>query len=151
MPADESPNLPLEPATIPVNPPNDTRPRLPEPLPVRLATVEDATLPARAGIEEQLDDFYVALLGFERHGDPYQLVYHADNFDLRFEVIDPPVEHDSLKPLGIEVLSLRETELKLIEREYEYERQKGIFPGHFALVLLDPAGNWLELTESRPV
>lgn len=151
MSLEDPSNFPLEEASIPVQPPSDVRPRLPEPLPVRLLTVENATLLAPAGVEKELDEFYIGLLGFERHADPYRVIYHADNFDLYFDVIEPPIERDSLKPLGIEVVSLRETELRLIEREYEYERQKGIFPGHFALVLLDPAGNWLELTQTLPV
>src|SRR5688572_7744007 len=44
----------------------DRRPRMPEPLPVRVLAVEDVRLPATAGLEPQLDDFYVGLFGFER-------------------------------------------------------------------------------------
>ena len=44
----------------------DRRARMPEPLPVKVLAVEDVRLPATAGLESQLDDFYVGLLGFER-------------------------------------------------------------------------------------
>ena len=44
----------------------DRRPRMPEPLPVKVLAVEDVRLPATAGLECRLDDFYVGLLGFER-------------------------------------------------------------------------------------
>jgi hypothetical protein len=46
--------------------PGDRRPRMPEPLPVKLLAVEDVRLPATAGLESQLDGFYIGLLGFER-------------------------------------------------------------------------------------
>jgi hypothetical protein len=46
--------------------PDDRRARMPEPLPVRVLAVEDVRLPATAGLESQLDSFYVGLLGFER-------------------------------------------------------------------------------------
>jgi hypothetical protein len=46
--------------------PGDRRPRMPEPLPVKVLAVEDVRLPATAGLESQLDDFYVGLLEFER-------------------------------------------------------------------------------------
>ena len=54
----------LEPTANVVLPAADRRPLIPEPLPVRLLTVEDATLIAAAGLEVQLDDFYVDLLKF---------------------------------------------------------------------------------------
>src|SRR5688500_10561026 len=44
----------------------DRRPRVPEPLPVKLLVVSDPRLPAGAGLERRLDAFYVGLLGFER-------------------------------------------------------------------------------------
>lgn len=129
----------------------DRRRRMPEPLPVRLITIENATLPARAGLEVQLDEFYVGLLGFERALPPESLIYHAENFDLMFDVLEPPVERDTLRALGIEVPSLAQIEQKLIDREIPYTRQKALQPGAESLLLLDPAGNWLELTEFRPL
>jgi hypothetical protein len=129
----------------------DRRPRMPEPLPVKLITIENATLPARAGLEVQLDEFYVGLLGFERAFPPESLIYHAENFDLIFDVLEPPVERDTLRTLGIEVPSLAQTEQKLIDRELPYTRQKSLQPGTESLLVLDPAGNWLALTEFRPL
>src|SRR5262245_16601990 len=92
----------------------DKRHKLPEPLPVRLVSIEDVRLPAPAGVETQLDDLYVKLLEFERIEE--ELAYQADNFVLRFDVFEPPVVRESLRPQQIEVLSLADTEKKLIER-----------------------------------
>jgi len=49
------------------------------------------------------------------------------------------------------VLSLAETEQKLIDREIEYTRQKSLQPGTESLLLLDPAGNWIVLSEVRAI
>ena len=43
----------------------DRRPRLEEPPPVRLVSVEDCQLWVPAGLERQLDEFYAGLLNFE--------------------------------------------------------------------------------------
>src|SRR5688500_8447719 len=59
-------SMELEPTARPLPPVHDPRPRLLEPLPVRLIAVEDVRLPAPAGVETKLDAFYVVLLGFER-------------------------------------------------------------------------------------
>jgi len=140
----------LEEPTGEFKPVVDHRPRVPEPLPVRLVSVDDVRLLAPAGLEVQLDGFYVALLGFERLVD--SLSYRAENFTLHFDIIETrPVAHESMRPQGIEVDSLRSIEHKLIDREWEYVRQKGITPGSESLLLLDPAGNWLELTASPAV
>jgi hypothetical protein len=125
----------------------DRRPRIPEPLPVRLVAVEDVRLPGPIGVDEELDAFYAGLLLFERVGE--ELAYRADNFILRFELADRPVVHESLRPLGIEVLSLAETEKRIIDAELEYTRQRGVTPGSETLLLLDPAGNWIEVGEIR--
>jgi hypothetical protein len=127
----------------------DSRPRMPEPLPVKLVTVDHAWLISPAGLETQLDEFYVALLGFQRATPDDTIVYHAENFDLCFNVVEPPIERDHLRPLGIEILSLAQAETKLIDREIPYTRQESLNPGQEALALKDPAGNWLELTEVR--
>ena len=127
----------------------DLRPRLEQPLPVKLITVTDATLLAPAGLEPQLDDFYLTLLGFLRAGPEHSIVYRSENFDLIFKVEEPPVGRESLRTLGVEVASLAQVEHRLIDREIPYIRQKSMTPGQESLVLTDPAGNWLELTESR--
>lgn len=142
--------LELEPATG-LTPRVDRRQRIDEPLPVNLVAVEDVRLTAPAGVEVKLDAFYIALLGFERMPPATELNYRAENVALRFDVQERPVEHENLRPLEIEVPSLAETELKLIEREHEYVRQRGVLPGTETIVLRDPAGNWIELVERRGV
>ena len=127
----------------------DRRRRMEEPLPVKLVTVDDAMLLTAAGVERALDAFYVDLLGFVRTGSEHDLVYRAENFNLHFRVGEPPVRRESLRALGIEVPSLATLEMKLIDAEIEYAWQKGLMPGHQSISLADPAGNWLELTESR--
>jgi hypothetical protein len=151
---------PLEPASAQFRfkPVADRRPRVPEPLPVKLVTVADARLPSAAGLERKLDAFYVGLFGFERRDDDAHhregdatISYRADNFTLHLSVQEPPVRRADLRPLGVEVPSLAALEEKLIEAEQEYERQRGLLPGEVSIVLLDPAGNWLEAIEMKPV
>ncbi len=122
-----------------------------EPLPIKLVAVEDVRLPAPAGVEVKLDALYVDLLGFERTPPDTELNYRAENFVLRFEMHERPVEHENLRPQGIEVISLAQAEMKLIEGEYEYVRQRGVLPGTETIVMRDPAGNWIELVELRPI
>ena len=139
----------LEPPSTECKPTADRRPRLFEPPPVRLAAVDDARLPAPAGIEVQLDAFYLGLLRFEREPESHFPVYRAENFRLHFDVQEPPLQRQDMRPLGILVPSLAELEPKLIDAEIEYSRQGGLLPAQEALMLLDPAGNWVEITESR--
>jgi len=140
----------LEPSIGQTLPVADNRPLVPEPLPVRLVTVDDATLPASAGLEVQIDWFYCGLLKFDREqGHP--LIYHADNFRLLFEIVERFPERDSLRPLVVEVPRLSEIELGLIERKIEYTRLRGITPGEERLAVQDPAGNWLEIVEFRMI
>ena|SRR5688572_7896123 len=146
-------DIPLELEETPgaYEPRPDNRPRVPEPLPVKLVAVEDVTMPAPRGIAPQLDAFYVGLFGFERVPRESELLYRAENVQLRFDVRETPVVHDNLRLQGIEVPSLAEAEHKLIEAELEYTRQRGVTPGHESLVLLDPAGNWVEIVEVRAI
>jgi hypothetical protein len=51
----------------------------------------------------------------------------------------------------VEVPSLAAAEARLVAAEIEYVRQKGVTPGQESLLLLDPAGNWVELLEMRPL
>jgi hypothetical protein len=133
----------------------DPRPRLPDPLPVRLVAVEHVHMTAPRDAEEKLDAFYVGLLGFDRYCGPEagqgELVFRAENFLLRFRLLDPPIVHDTLRPQGIEVLDLLELEKRFIEAELEYTRERGITPGRETLLLLDPGGNWVEIGEIRLV
>lgn len=140
----------LEPTPGDFAPRTDPRPRIPEPLPVRLVSVEDVRLPASAGLERQLDEFYVDLLRFERDpDDPHRISYRADNFHLHFDIHEGLIHRETVRPLGIEIPSLSAVEHVLAEREIEYTRQKGLAPGQQLLTLPDPAGNWVELFEMR--
>jgi len=139
----------LEPAPDNFKPVIDRRPRVPEPLPVKLVAVEDCRLPAPAGVEVQLDRFYVGLWGFERVES--ELAYRAENFLLSFDLFERPVEHESLRPLGIEVPSIADAERKLVDEKIDYVRQRGVNAGAETLLVRDPAGNWVELLETRAI
>jgi hypothetical protein len=134
-----------------VQPPADYRPRLEAPPPVRLLTVADTVLPAAAGLERALDGFYVELLKFVRDAVVERIVYRAENFRLSFEIVECPSPPPDFRPVKIEVPLLRDFELALIEREIDYTRHKGLLPGQVSITLLDPAGNWVEVSESRPL
>jgi hypothetical protein len=141
----------LEPVTRTFQPQPDRRPRVPEPLPVRLLTIDDARVPAVAGLERQLDAFYVGVLGFVRESAGEQISYRADNFTLHIEVVEPPLRRDDVRALGVEVPSLADLELKLIEQQIDYTRQRGLLPGEESIVLMDPGGNWLTVLDRRAV
>ena len=85
LPLSDSPTAPVPPGK------DDLRPKMPEPLPVRLVTVENAHILAGAEQETQLNAFYVGLLGFEKEKNESALVYRADNFRLICVVQEPPV------------------------------------------------------------
>ncbi len=129
----------------------DHFPHMPEPPPVRLVAVEDVTLPAPSGMEEKLDALYVGLLGFEREAGQSGIVYRAENVRLRFELMERVVNRPALKPTRIEVPSLAALETRLAEAGVEYERMRGITPGSESLLLADPAGNLLEVSEIRRI
>jgi hypothetical protein len=143
--------LELEQASGGFVPRPDRRPFMPDPLPVRLLTVEDVRAEVPAGLERQLDDFYVDMLEFEREDDGSEIAFRAENAKLVFDVIEPPMTRPDLRPIVIGVKSLAEAERKLVDREIEYTRQRAIHPGEEELILLDPAGNWLSLVERRRV
>ena len=125
---------------------------MPEPPPVRLVAVTDVHVPAAAGLEVELDDFYVKLPRFEREGaDLGQITYKAENFRLYFDVLEPPIQRDDFRPIGIDVPVLAVIEQQLIERELEYERHKGLAAGQQTLLFQDPAGNWVQIGEMKRV
>lgn len=138
----------LEETSVPFKPAVDRRLRVPEPLPVRLVAVNDMRVDSAAGLERDLDAFYVRFVGMQRiPGEA--IVYRAENFDLYVDVLEPPVTREDFRPVRAEVRSLGAIERKLIEAEVRYVRRKGLVPGDEALVLQDPAGNWVELSETR--
>jgi hypothetical protein len=140
----------LEPSTG-LSPIADDRPRMDEPPPVRLVAVDDVRLPVLAKLVPLLTPFYAGL--WQLLSEPGGLVFRAENFRLRFEPVrtPPPVERGSIRPQGIEVGSLIAAERKLVDAEIDYIRQRGLLPGQYSLLLQDPAGNWIELIDARPV
>lgn len=139
----------LEPARGDFEPPVDKRPHMPPPPPVRLVAVEDVHVPAVSGLADELDGFYVQILRFEREPAEAALIYRAENFRLRFDVQQPPLDRADFRPVLIEVPDLHGVERTLVEREIEYERHRGLSPARDQLVLKDPAGNWVSLGEMR--
>ena len=130
-------------------PTKDDRPVMPPPLPVMLVTIEDARLTAAAGLECELDAFYVGLLQFEREAKDEGIVYKAENFKLFIEVEEGPVLRDDMRMLGVVVKSLPDLMRKFREVEIEFSRERGLTAGDERLVLLDPAGNWLRIMQSK--
>ncbi len=150
---DES-RLDLEPATAGYRePPPDRRKFMPEPPPVRLAAIEDMRVLVSEAVEErELDAFYVAMLQFERDRNAQGcIIYRAENFRLMLQIQSSQIERVDMRPIGVEVLSLIDAEAKIIERELEYQRIKGLTAGSDQLMLQDPAGNWVSITERRGV
>jgi hypothetical protein len=140
----EKPGVAFEPAP-------DARPKIPEPPPVQLVAVADVELPSVAGIEKELDGFYVGLLRFERDPTTREIVYRAENFRLRFGVHECPQAREDMRPIGIAVPSFAEMIEKLTDLEIEFVRQRGISSAQDTLLLRDPAGNWVELAEMTRV
>jgi len=129
----------------------DRRPLIPEPLPVKLVAVDDVRLPTTAGLEKALDRFYVHLLKFERDTESQQLAYRAENFRLKFDLVEGLIERDHLRAQEIEIQSLVEMEHLLVEEKIDYERQRGVSAGRDGLLLRDPAGNWIFLVEMKTI
>jgi hypothetical protein len=135
-----------------LQPTPDPRPRMDEPPPVRLISVDDVRLPTPPDLEPELDAFYVGLWQFHRDTTQPGLAYRAENFRLRFEPISSdPIARQTLRPQGILVMSLPDAEHKLIDLDWEYIQQISLTPGQESLLLQDPAGNWIELFESHRI
>lgn len=147
----ESEPIEVESTASPFEPPlDDKRPKMPEPLPVRLIAVNDVILPAQTGLEQEMDALYVTILKFQRDSTTSDLIYQADNFRLCFQNQEGLIERDTYRAVQIEVqASLAEVEAKLVEAEIEYVRQRGLTPGTESLALTDPSGNWVEIVEKR--
>lgn len=132
----------------------DRRVKIEEPPPVRLVAVDDCFLWAPAGLERALDGFYVGILNLERleseAGDgPHELIYRAENFKLRIEIVERPLAREDFRPLTLVVMSLNDLAGKLAEAEIEYVRERGLVPGHDNILLSDPAGNPVAVGEYR--
>jgi hypothetical protein len=118
---------------------------------VQLVAVADVMIPTVAGLEKELDSFYVGLLRFERDPVTQEVIYRAENFRLRFHVHECPQSRQDMRPIGIAIPSLAEIIEKLTDLEIEFIRQRGISPAQESLLLRDPAGNWIELSEMTQV
>ncbi len=141
----------LEPSSG-LSPMADLRPRMDEPPPVRLIAVEDVRLITPPNLAAALDAFYVDLLEFTSECSADSIVYRAGNLRLRLTVVDHiPMQRDGIRPVGIEVRSLRDAEKRLFDSQIDYLRQRGLLPGLISLLLQDPAGNWIELFESAGI
>src|SRR3954466_6485490 len=104
----------LEESSIDFKPVHDPRPTMPQPPPVRLVSIEDVHLPTAAGLEVQLDDFYVGLLKFEREGsNAGHVTYKAENFRVHFDVLEPPLDRDDMRATGIDLPSLSQLRMSL--------------------------------------
>jgi hypothetical protein len=139
----------LENSPQPLEAVDDRRPKIEEPPPVRLVSVEDCKFLAPAGMEVKLDEFYVGLLGFERDESVEEIVYRAENFRLRMNVVEIMPPREDFRALGIAVPSLAEVRVKFDEHEIAYERLRGLNVGTEIILLADPAGNMLEINEYR--
>ncbi|MCC6240220.1 MAG: hypothetical protein IT448_07990 [Phycisphaerales bacterium] len=153
---DHDHRIELEPSrTVRMNEEVDRRPRIPEPLPVRLIAISDVDLPAAQGQESHLDQFYVELLEFARCQQPNASepirVYQSDSHCLRLRLQEPVIHRQDYRPAVIQIRSLDEMQRKLVDRQIEHVRQKSVAVGYESLSLQDPAGNWLELVEAREV
>jgi len=145
--------LELEKSGIPFDPQEDRRPRIEEPPPVRLVAVEDCVLPAVAGLECDLDNFYVSLLGFvrEREEGGDEIVYRADNFRLRFFVLERRAAREGYRSLGVIVPSLAALVQRLDDAGIDFVRQRGLELGSDSILVCDPTGNPVEISEFRVV
>jgi hypothetical protein len=121
---------------------------------VQLVAITDITLLAAAGLEKNLDQFYVGLLGFERQdtlpdaNDP-TLVYRAANVRLNLHVVEKQPPRQDYRPAGVIVPSLEDLMRRFTDAQIAFLRQRSLMPGTESLLVNDPAGNLLEITESR--
>jgi hypothetical protein len=137
----------LEPIATPFEPAEDRRPKIEPPPPVRLIAIDDCRLPAAAGLERKLDQFYVGLLHFFRGDDPREIVYIAENHDLHFDIDERPQPREDMRSLGIAVPSLTDLVQQFNDAEIEFIRLRGLTPGADVIALYDPAGNPLEIIQ----
>ena len=131
--------------------PEDRRPKVPEPPPVRLVAVEDVTFESSEENVPKLDDFYVGLLRFERDPREPGVVYRAENVRLRFKIEPAPVSRDDMRAMGVEVPSLADLELLFIEHQIQFAKERTLAFGHTTFLLRDPAGNWLRIGQVKRI
>ena len=141
----------LEQGGFEFKPNRDERVRLEEPLPVKLAAVEDVRLPAPRVAVEKLDALYVQILEFVAIHGNHHPAYQADNLRIIFDHPRRELTQEDFRMVKIIVRSLAVLEAKLVDARLEYQRQKGIAPGEEMIVMQDADGNWLEIHEQREI
>src|SRR5438128_1233487 len=104
-----------------ITPSVDPRPRMPEPPPVKLVTIDDARLLASTGLERDLDAFYVGILQFERDPKADGIAYRAENFRIWIDQVEGAPIREGMRPLGIEVRSLDAAMTKLQDAKIPYD------------------------------
>ena len=151
IPLDDEPAVPNRPVR-PIGAADDLRPLIPEPPPVRLAAVRDVTLPMRAGLEHKVVPFYVGLLRFRRLPDGAGgVAFEAERHALHFCVSELSPERDAVRPLGVLTPFFNDIVSELDAIKYDYELVRGLVAGDDAVLLQDPAGNWLAVAPLREV
>jgi hypothetical protein len=131
----------------PFKPAPDLRPRIPEPLPVKLVAVADMRIKGTTGMRLAFDGFYMGVLGFGPVDDPEAWAYQTENFQLIVEGVEGLVERLDYRPVPVVAASLAAIIERLNEREIPFERQRGLQVGQFSLRVLDPSGNGVEVSE----
>lgn len=138
--------------------PADDRVRMDEPLPVELIAVDDVHVEAMREHLPAMEELYLGLLGMVRADEASadspadQCVYCADNYCLVIHLVEgPPKSKQDYRPVKLVVPLLRVLRQGLIDREIEHQYQLGIVPGSHCVVLMDAAGNWLNVNERREV
>ncbi|MDB5325842.1 MAG: hypothetical protein JWM57_1411 [Phycisphaerales bacterium] len=142
----------LEEPTSQFKPTIDKRLPTPVPPPVRLLAIADMHLAAVAGLEKQLDEFYVGQLKFERDTeDKAHIAYGAEKFRLVFDVIELPSTRQDYRPVMVQISHFPDFIAGLHERQIEFEWQKGVAPGTETAFLQDPAGFWVSVGPIRTI
>ena len=142
----------LEEPTGTFKPVRDPRPPAYEPPPVRLLAISDVHLAAVAGLERDLDAFYVGLLKFDRDTDDADhIAYRAERWRLVFDVVERPPAREDYRPVMVEIPHFTDFLNALAEQQIEFERQKGVAPGVETAFLQDPAGFWVSVGPIRRI
>lgn len=123
----------------------------------RLLAVNDVHLTAPYGTRDALCRFYGELLGFRRveagHEDALQVTFVGIPRSGPRLIIDL-LEVSAAKPMRRQALvqfgTLAPLAEALTERGIVFEWSTGWFFFDRRIGLLDPAGNWIELTSSQP-
>ncbi len=127
----------------------DRRKKLDEPLPVELEAVADLHVNVPSAQRKELDQLYLDILQFAPVPGR-RLAYRSETFTLHFDLARDCARND-YRFIHVIVPSLATVEHQFIDLELVFTRQKSILPGHEALVLQDPDGNWLEIRQHREI